>query len=133
MTEERVKEIVREVLAEKKVDEPAKTDDGWIPWNGGNCPVDMTAKVKVRLRSGTLTGPTSAYDLYWKHINNLEDIVSYCVIEPTTPECERSGCYDSSEVMDIVTHVWENTANNLSAANFCKVAADKMQDMREEL
>jgi hypothetical protein len=31
----------------------AAMDDDWIPWSGGECPVDPDTKVRARLRSGS--------------------------------------------------------------------------------
>ena len=61
----------------------ASSDDGWIEWGGGECPVPANALVEVRYKSGG-EGPASraaAYD--WSH--NMEDcypIGAYRVVKP---------------------------------------------------
>ena len=39
--------------------------DGWIGWNGGDCPVDEKAVVDVRLSSGTTIMQTPAGRWLW--------------------------------------------------------------------
>ena len=38
--------------AEAALAEPQADEDGWIPWDGGKCPVSPAMLVEVKLRSG---------------------------------------------------------------------------------
>lgn len=78
-------------LHEKLVPEPvaaetpaATTNDGWIEWKGGECPVDSGTVVVVRLKDGSETerGPMG---LRWHHVPDDDsraafNIVAYRVV-----------------------------------------------------
>lgn len=54
--------------------------DGWIGWNGGECPVDNDCLVSVRLRDGTVyEGNEEERGSYWlwTHNGNAGDIIAY--------------------------------------------------------
>lgn len=50
-----------------------------IKWNGGECPVPPETMVKIKLRSGHVTGPVFAVNCVWERHNHHTDIVEYCV------------------------------------------------------
>ncbi len=56
---------------------------GWIPWNGGECPVPLDTKVEVSCRGPYPTSTGLARDFSWGHLEMLydTDIVSYRVIK----------------------------------------------------
>ena len=49
----------------------------WIEWHGGDCPVPPKTLVKIKLRSGHVTGPVFAAHCEWKRHNHHADIVEY--------------------------------------------------------
>ena len=49
----------------------------WIKWDGGECPVPPETMVKIKLRSGHVTGPVFAAHCEWKRHNHHADIVEY--------------------------------------------------------
>lgn len=49
----------------------------WIEWHGGECPVPPKTLVKIKLRSGHVTGPVFAAHCEWKRHNHHADIVEY--------------------------------------------------------
>ena len=51
----------------------------WIKWDGGECPVPPETMVKIKLRSGHVTGPVFAVNCVWERHNHHTDIVEYCV------------------------------------------------------
>ena len=51
----------------------------WIKWDGGERPVPPETMVKIKLRSGHVTGPVFAAHCEWKRHNHHADIVEYCV------------------------------------------------------
>jgi hypothetical protein len=63
--------------------EPLPNSDGWIPWNGGECPVPLDTKVEVSCRGPYPTSTGIARDFSWGHLEMLydTDIVSYRVIK----------------------------------------------------
>ena len=56
-----------------------QSDDGWIPWAGGERPVDTIVEVKLR-NGGIIMNFACTYD--WRHINDPVDIVAYRVVKP---------------------------------------------------
>ena len=66
--------------AEAALAEPQADADGWIPWSGGECPLDRLTQVDVRYRNGgeLIIGSTclaGAYD--WSHDERDYDIIAY--------------------------------------------------------
>lgn len=49
---------------------------GWIPWDGGECPVDGDTKVDVRFRDGHEWALYSD-ELRWVHTGAMGDIIAY--------------------------------------------------------
>lgn len=66
---------------------PAKTSEasgeaGWIPWNGGECPVEVDTRVHVRYRCGLEDGEDDfAYIFRWSHNGDEYDIIAYKVVD----------------------------------------------------
>jgi hypothetical protein len=61
--------------------DPDGLTDGWVKWEGGECPVPKSANVEVRFRHG---GPSyfcdaSLYD--WQHYSHGYDIIAYKVVK----------------------------------------------------
>lgn len=57
----------------------------WIPWSGGECPVERAAIItQVRLKNGRedeFSGRSAgSYD--WKHRGGALDIIAYRVVKP---------------------------------------------------
>ena len=61
------------------------TADGWIPWNGGECPVDGDVMVEVVLKEGSVPGIYTAKNLRWEHRGNGGDIFTYRIHKPVMP------------------------------------------------
>lgn len=69
----------------RKAAEPAATvndpltvadADGWIKWEGGECPVSKFDTVEVQFRDGH-TNVAMAYEFLWRHCGSLDDIIAY--------------------------------------------------------
>lgn len=64
---------------------PASGDDGWIPWSGGECPVDGETRVIVQLRyefcPDETSRPTPASSWSWDWMESDGDIIVYKVVE----------------------------------------------------
>ena len=81
--------IARQAIAkaEATLAAPQPADDGWIPWEGGECPVAHGTVVDVRLRLGC-EGCDVASNWRWYHETRgnpiLEggDIIAYRVVKP---------------------------------------------------
>jgi len=68
------------------------SEDGWVLWNGGECPVDPETLVVIMLRSGTVCGDKfpltarhwddceSTDPSSWLHVGAADDIVAYRVV-----------------------------------------------------
>ena len=51
-----------------------------IKWDGGECPVPLDTRVKVKFRCGAPESEDCAGDYLWNHDGDGLDIVSYCTI-----------------------------------------------------
>lgn len=65
--------------------------DGWVEWDGGECPCDYRSVVEVRLRSGNERMARGALSWEWKHHNSICDIIAYRIIpeQPTNQNGEQ--------------------------------------------
>ena len=79
----------REIIAkaEATLAAPQPADDGWIPWEGGECPVEVGTRVDVRYRDGW-EGDGLAFMWRWHHATQESsdvkelDIIAYRVVKP---------------------------------------------------
>ena len=64
---------------ESKESKPIESNnDGWIEWNGGECPVNPKAFVQIKQKGLYSYDLYLAGDLNWKHTNyELGDIIAY--------------------------------------------------------
>ena len=70
---------------------PAADADGWIEWNGGECPVPDGTPVIVKYRMGLIDGPLPALHnlggirdagrAFWCNYGNPDDIIAYRVVQ----------------------------------------------------
>lgn len=59
-----------------------KTDEGWIEWKGGECPVPIGTFMDIRLRDGSVfQRQVVTNELRWSSIESSADIVAYKVVE----------------------------------------------------
>lgn len=69
------------------IDPPQPDPGGWIPWHGGECPVEPETMVEARLRDGFKTQQRTAHKFRWRweHTGESGDIIAYRVVQ-TAPE-----------------------------------------------
>ena len=60
---------------------PAADADGWIEWNGGECPVAVGTRVMIKFRDGGSVRLPSPESLMWTHEGNSADIIAYRVVQ----------------------------------------------------
>lgn len=68
--------------AETVLAEPQADEDGWIPWSGGECPIEPPAhNLFIRFRIGTETSDykSRAQSYFWLHEERAHsaDIIAY--------------------------------------------------------
>lgn len=56
-------------------------DDGWIKWEGGECPAAKGACGQARLRDGHETRETILSGWNWDHVGDHSDIIAYRLME----------------------------------------------------
>lgn len=79
-----VADQIRAALAETAAtpaSAPAPADDGWIAWEGGECPVAGETMVEIRYRNGDIDGPDEAGEWDWDCRYRFADIVAYRIAE----------------------------------------------------
>lgn len=79
-------ELLIELEANKEAVDAPKPDesgDGWIHWNGGECPVPAGTKVDIRFRRGGDESNRLAEVLEWGHgkFGWWWDIIAYRIVE----------------------------------------------------
>ena len=70
--------------AEAALAEPQAAADGWIPWNGGECPINNGVWFWLRFRNGHQFGPHNGAAIWrWDHNRFLEegDIIAYRIVK----------------------------------------------------
>ena len=67
--------------AEATLAAPQPADDGWIPWEGGECPVERGDVVRVKAKNGEID-TDKAHFYNWWHTGSSFDIVAYRVVKP---------------------------------------------------
>lgn len=60
--------------------------DGWVEWNGGECPLHPDARVEVRMRSGAKMSGLVSGGSMWRHNGGDYDIVAYRLVKPARAE-----------------------------------------------
>jgi len=72
--------LARAALAETAdTQAPQPADDGWIAWEGGECPVPADAHVEVKFRDGD-TDRREPRDWNWRRFDGPKTIVAYCIV-----------------------------------------------------
>ncbi len=77
-------------------------NEGWIEWNGGECPVPPETMVEYRFRGATPSGVNEftgiAEPLFWNHTGTYDDIIAYrlapTIAQPatvSTPPAQAEG------------------------------------------
>ena len=68
------------MLAAREAGKPKEDGDGWIEWDGGECPVDSDMRVEVEMFSGE-TEIQPANQFRWNKAGYLGDIIAYRVLK----------------------------------------------------
>lgn len=70
-----------------EVSKEERDRDGWIEWNGGECPIGESVLVETRTKNGFITQPWEASELRWenagrnKMLNPDYDIIAYRIVK----------------------------------------------------
>lgn len=116
-------------------DEKNTDADGWIEWNGGECPVEKGTLVDVRYRNsekfpdkfGTIAleaGGYGATDRHWNRDGYPNDIIAYRLHQPQTVE-------EHTHVGDVAGPM--TTAPEESDLNDCIGQPQSNDDARDEI
>lgn len=87
------------IVTREQYESALAASDGWIEWDGGECPVDSDAIVDVRFRnhSPLHVNNDRAGDFDWEHTGSNADIIAYRLQQPTKSE---QACDDDAEADD---------------------------------
>lgn len=94
-------------------------DDGWIEWNGGDCPVQKGTLVDVKYRDGEEVLNLKALEIdngyvsdaswaFWRHSMSLSDIIAYRLSQP---EVAESPAWDGKSIPPVgveCEYKWQN-------------------------
>lgn len=105
---------------------PAPDADGWIEWNGGECPVDGNEIIDIRYPESREEFSAKAKFRRWNHCGDKGDIIAYR-LHKTEPEIQ-SEIMGIAQVGDINVVELKPTIEQL-AADYCnrKDYADRKQ------
>lgn len=82
-------------------EQKGKGDDGWIEWGGGECPLNPSSKVQVKLSSGDECTGNADY-FVWEETPFRYEVIAYRVVQqerqPTADSCSTSAQYESLSV-----------------------------------
>lgn len=53
------------------------SNDGWIDWDGGECPITPSALVDIMLQDGEEYSGMPAEEWRWEHLGHRSDIIKY--------------------------------------------------------
>lgn len=69
---------------------PEQKAEGWIEWNGGECPInDRRTTIEYRMRAGDYSPrPETTVCLEWRHFDVEHDIIAYRIIEAHGADAE---------------------------------------------
>lgn len=72
-------------------------NDGWIEWGGGECPVESSVRVDLKLRGGVITNDFPATAADWRHYEYTTnvDIIAYRVIENDEDRGDDEAFWDA--------------------------------------
>ena len=84
----RIAELEAELASQTATPQP--DSDGWIEWNGGECPVDRGTMIDAKFRNENRWSFCFAHGLCWRHNSVPGDIIAYRV-RPETTDTARSG------------------------------------------
>lgn len=66
--------------------------DGWIPREGGECPLPYESQCKYKVREGAVKSSTGVVaHLEWKHSGSFSDVIAYCPILDESSEREAEN------------------------------------------
>ncbi len=57
-------------------------NNGWIPWSGGECPVEVSQRVEVQYCGLEITEIACAQIFRWNHAGKPSDIIAYKLVTP---------------------------------------------------
>lgn len=70
-------------------------DDGWISWDGGECPVNFNVGVDVKFKDGEVVPDNMARHWDWCHGNlGGADIIAYRIVKAPEPQWLPLTCDD---------------------------------------
>lgn len=85
--------------------------EGWIKWEGGECPVDNGTMVDIRLRdSETLTHISDTCE--WDHIYAQDDIIAYRLHNPTDSDDNKETKQETEEMTTL--HDWVHELGSIN-------------------
>ncbi len=91
-------------------------ENGWLPWYGGECPVDGTALVDVRLFNGKQENEIAlARDYRWSHNNNEYNIVAYRVVKKAVADPYAELKAAAKDPTKVIVHLPSTTVHEYPA------------------
>lgn len=94
--------------------------DCWIEWGGGECPVDESANVDIKLEDGSEKSDAPASAFIWQHDDDVTNIIAYRLHKPDI----NSRANDDRLEQDLNECIGQNFANEWDGEGFPPVGAE---------
>lgn len=100
---EKCDDWITDVVTKQQYEDALEASEGWIEWNGGECPVDSDAIVEVRYRKPSPLNFNNdrAGDFSWSHDGFGGDIIAYRLRQPAKSEQVRDDAAEADEEDDL--------------------------------
>ena len=69
------------IITRTQYESALAASEGWIEWEGGECPVDTSEIIDIKFRDGEIE-TDKALGWRWHHDNNCADIIAYRLHQP---------------------------------------------------
>lgn len=103
---------------------------GWFLWRGGECPVESSARVEIKMRNGEIaTYPGGAIN--WASTGRRDDVAAYR-IAGTIAEAEQQQAVDERELDQLRADLIDARSGWESAAEACRELDADLRVMREQ-
>ena len=113
--------------------------DGWIKWNGGECPVHPDTVVDVKLRSGHTEYKTTNKFLCWRRmVDGTEypyDVIAYRIVTPHAkqPEAPRKLVLSDERLIELAMQIMFNVPANKYPFDSMFVAVRILKELIENI
>jgi hypothetical protein len=125
-----VKPVISKTETTEPVEEPQ--EDGWIEWNGGECPINPKTIVMVQYRDLVRTSPVEAEIIQWNGYHPNCVPIAYRILETKEPEKEKREP-EKEKIPTFGEYLLEKYSNHTLTKYFTLTELRNLQEVSEYL